>query len=165
MPGELIHVQNGRATISDAVIRVADALNPLGAAANIVATIGACVIEIGRFKTQSKELVRRHTLASDVIRTRQGVIIGLFEQRARDSTHMQVSLEDLRWSLRTMTLHACDMSASADERQVTHGTVTVLSGQIVHAHLEAGNSLVRLSDSLRLGDTEAAITAWRVLES
>src|SRR4051794_24292580 len=72
MTAELIPVLNGRATLSDAVINVAQAMNPLGAAADIVATIGACVMEIRRFKSQADALRVRHAVASDIIRTRQG---------------------------------------------------------------------------------------------
>jgi hypothetical protein len=64
VPRELIHVDNGRVTWSAAVAKVARALNPIGDAAEIVASIGACVVEIGQL---------RSTISSDGRETSENV--------------------------------------------------------------------------------------------
>lgn len=164
MSSELLRYQDGQVTLSDAVVRVARALNPLGAAADIVATVGACVVEIGRFTSQAAELKVRHDVASGIIRTRQGAIIGLFEAQKRVSASTYVDLAAIRECLRGMLHISMDMRHPRGEREVAQGTVVALADKVVTVHVEAGRSLVRLSDSLRLRDTEAAISSWRALE-
>jgi hypothetical protein len=164
MPTELLRYQDGRITSTNAVAVVARALNPLGAAADIVATIGACVFEIGRFKSQAAELRVRHDVASQIIRTRQGVIIGLFEEQKRRGTSMYVDLEDIREGFRGMLRMSTNMGLSENERIAAQGTMVLLAQDMSKRHADAGRNLVRLSESLSLRDTEATITSWRALE-
>ncbi|MGW3965745.1 hypothetical protein ACWED2_38405 [Amycolatopsis sp. NPDC005003] len=165
MLNELIQVQNGHAVLANSVTKVAKALNPLGPAAEIVATVGACAVEIGRFRIQKEQLQARHDTATKLIRTRQGVIVALFDARMRDGARINVSLAELHRSYRRMVDHACDLRLSSEERIATQGTLQVLSGQIIGHHADSGNTLVRLSDSLSVGDTKTAIAAWRSLET
>jgi hypothetical protein len=164
MPSELLRYDRGRVAPSHAVAQVARALNPLGLAADIVATIGACGVEIGRFKLQAAELRARHDIASQIIRTRQGAIIGLFEDQRRKSTESFVSLGDLRHGFRSMI----DLSTGAGTPEATqilaHSSLILLAQEISKMHSDAGDSLIRLSDSLQLRETETAIANWRALE-
>lgn len=165
MPADLIRYQNGRTSLSDAVIASASyVLNPLGAAANIVATLSACAVEIGRFKSQAAELKVRHAVASDIIRARQIAIVGLFELSRCQSESLNVSLHDLRASFKLATVHGFNMALPASERESAQGLVTTLAKVVAQMHVDAGNHIVRLSDSLTLADTETAIRAWRALE-
>ncbi|GLY35758.1 hypothetical protein Amsp01_017820 [Amycolatopsis sp. NBRC 101858] len=165
MLNELIRVQNGRAVLADSVTSVAKALNPLGAAAEIVATVGACAVEIGRFRIEKGRLQARHDTATKLIRARQSTIIGLFDTRMRDSEQIKVSLGELHHGYREMVRMACDLRISSAERIATQGTLTILSGQIVGHHANSGDTLVRLSDSLSVAETKTAIAAWRGLDS
>jgi hypothetical protein len=161
---ELIHVRNGRASLSDAVVQVAHILNPIGAAGAIIATLAACCVEIGRFKSQALDLRTRHAIASDMIKTRQGIIVGLFEQRAQDSSITRLAVDELSWGYRRMINHACDMGVTSNDRELAHGTVRMLSLEVGNQSIQLGQRLILLSDSLQLGDTKAAIESLRMLE-
>jgi hypothetical protein len=161
---ELIHVQNGQASPSDAVIQVAHVLNPLGSVASIVATLGACAVEIGNFKSEANELRVRHAVASDIIRTRQIGIVALFESRAHDSEAIHISTERLWWGLQELIGHACNMDLPVNQVETLHGTIRILSNKIGDVASNRGSDLVQLSSSLQLDDTRAAVAAWRVLE-
>ncbi|WIY05000.1 hypothetical protein QRX60_14570 [Amycolatopsis mongoliensis] len=165
MLNELIRMRNGRAVLADSVTSVAKALNPLGTAAEIVATVGACTVEIGRFRLEKGGLQARQDAAAKLIHTRQRAIVGLFDTRMRDSEQIKVSLDELHHGYREMVRMACDLRVSPDERIATQGTLTILSGQIIGHHANSGDTLVRLSDSLSVADTKTAIAVWRGLDS
>jgi hypothetical protein len=165
MVKELIRVNGGRITWSDAVARIADALNPLGSAARIVANIGACVVEINQFRIATMRLARQHAVATELIRTRQATIVQIFDIERLRSVQTKVDLSRLLDGYEKMVDLACNLHNSEEDRSLAMGIVPVLSGQVVHANISNGDQLIRLSDSLRLGDTDAAITAWRLLES
>jgi hypothetical protein len=164
VPSEIIQVRNGRANLSDAVMQVAQVFNPLGAAAPIIATLAGCATEIYRFKKLDEELRRRHEIATGRIRTRQGEIIGLFESRLRDSRNLHVSLTEMHSVLREVTATACRPGISDVQCEYAHVSLRLLSEQIRGHHADAGNNLIRLSDSLHVAETWAAIEAWRALE-
>jgi hypothetical protein len=145
-------------------VQVAHILNPIGAAASIVATLAACTIEIANFKLQALDLRTRHAVASDVIKTRQGVIIGLFEQRIHDSAITRLAVDELSWGYRRMINLACDMNVTANDRELAHGTVRMLSLEVGNRIDQHGQRLILLSDSLQLGATKATVASLRMLE-
>ena len=169
MSNEIIQVRNGQATLSDEVVQVANIFNPLGAAGPIIAALGGCVAEIRRFRLQTQQYrleERRYRAgresATDVVRTRQAVIIRLFEERYRDSATLKISLVELRRGFRKMVDTASLPGISALHFEIVHGTVGLLAEQIYRS--PADTSLILLSDSLQVSDAQAAITAWRALE-
>jgi hypothetical protein len=171
MSDEIILVRNGQATLSDAVVYVANLFNPLGAAGPIIAALGGCVAEIRRFRLQAQQFrleERRYRaaqeLATDAVRSRQAVIIRLFEERYRDSTALNISLVELRRGFRKMVDRAGLPGVSALHGEIVHGTVGLLAEQLYRGDTDASGQLILLSDSLQVADTRAAITAWRALE-
>ena len=60
MPNELIRIHDGLATLTGPASRVVNALNPLGAAAKIVATLGACAVEIIHLRSKRQQLAANH---------------------------------------------------------------------------------------------------------
>jgi len=169
MSNEIIHVRNGQATLSDEAMHVATIFNPLGAAGPIIAALGGCVAEIRRFRLQTQQYrleERRYRKgresATDVVRTRQAVIIRLFEERYRESATLKISLVELRRGFRKMVDTASLPGISALHFEIVHGTVGLLAEQLYRS--PADTSLILLSDSLQVSDAQAAITAWRALE-
>src|SRR3954454_14981913 len=52
----MVSVENGRIFYGKAVSQLAESLNPLGAAAKVVAEVSACITEMGRLKVESKRI-------------------------------------------------------------------------------------------------------------
>ncbi|TCO46699.1 hypothetical protein [Actinocrispum wychmicini] len=163
VPNELIRVRAGRAVLSDAVFKVADVLNPLGAAAKIVATLGACSIELMTMRSERQRLAAARDTALEVLKTRQGVIIGLFELNARESTEVSIDRREFRQVFREMSAASRDHKSADSFRVAAMGTVQIMSASLVNLHTAAGDRLVRLSDSLNLGNTRAAVEALRAI--
>jgi hypothetical protein len=164
VPNELIRVRDGRAVLSDAVFQVADVLNPLGAAAKIIATLGACTVEVVRMRSERQRLDAARGVALDVLKTRQGVIVGLFQLNAQESANVRVDRQDFRRSFRDMSDLSRDRLSSDGIREMAMSTVQIMSAHLVNLHAAAGDKLVRLSDSLNLGNAQAAIKALRALD-
>ena len=163
MARELIHVDNGRVTWSSAVAKVARALNPMGDAADIVASIGACVVEIGQLRLEAMRLSRADQIINTVLRVRGETIVRIFEEQKALSADARVSAAALREGYQIALREASDKHISEDERTIMKGTLPVLSGHIVAFHANAGNHLVRLSEGLTLDNTNMAVAALRSL--
>lgn len=164
MARELVHVDHGRVTWSAAVHRIASMLDPLGSAAEIFANISACVVEINQFRLEQSRLSRQHAVADGILRARHDTVVQIFEAEKRRSARAQVSVHALLDGYDVLVRESGNMRLSEDERIIAKQGVVTMSGNIVQLHAVDGDTLVRLSDSLRLGDAESAIIAFRQLE-
>lgn len=165
MPRELVHVDNGRITWSAAVHRIASMLDPLGSAAEIFSHISACLVEINQFRLEQLRLARQHAVATELIRLRRESVFQVFELEKQRSANAKILVCDLLSGYRVMVREAINMRISEDERIIAKTSVVAMSDKIVQFHADGGDTLVRLSDSLRLGDAEATIETLRQLES
>lgn len=165
MTTELIRVQNGRASMTDAVIEIARILNPLGAAAEIISTVGACAVEISRFKNQRQALIAGHAVATELIRTQQGLIIKLFEARMHDSEVTRVAANKLHSSFDRLVEYSCNIHLPESQIEAVHQTIRMLANGVGNTIRERGENLILLSKSLHVDDTKLAVAAWRALES
>ncbi|MFJ6211787.1 hypothetical protein ACIQGZ_00315 [Streptomyces sp. NPDC092296] len=159
MVAELIRVAGDRrVSYNSAVGHIATALSPLGAAAGITATLSACAFEFKRFNTQ-------RAIASDIIRMRQETIVRTFEAERAKAAMVHFSLQNQSFAIQAMVQQSSDLSVSEEQRILAVQTISILTGQMLHYHITSGDQLIRLSDSLRLGDAEAAVAAWRAINS
>jgi len=174
MAAELIHVdqKSHRITMNPVVSQFATSLSPFAAAAsiassaaNVVANIAACSIEIGRFKQESKRLTKQHAIASDIIRMRQYTIVQFFEYEQRTSLEARLNREDARLILRSATTVFSDINAAKYHHRLAQEVMLRMSGDFLKSHISDGNTLIRLSDSFRLGDIETAVAAWRAIQA
>lgn len=161
---ELVHVDQGRITWSAAVHRIASMLDPLGSAAEIFANISACMVEINQFRTEQVRLSRQHVVADGILQARRETVVRIFEAEKRRSAQARVFVRGLLDGYDVLVREAGNMRLSEDERVIAKQGVVTMSGTIVQFHAVDGDTLVRLSDSLRLGDAESAIAAFRQLE-
>jgi hypothetical protein len=158
MAGELIHVNGNRqVTYDSSVGHIASALSPLGAAARITATIAACTIELRRFNLQ-------RGVASAIITSRQSTIVQIFETEKRKSIGAQYHLADHKTVIENMMRLTVDANASENLRMMALQSAASLSLEALGYFTSAGDQLIRLSDSLRLADAEAAVAAWRAIQ-
>lgn len=164
MPAELIHVNQGRFTFDRAVGHIATALSPLGAAANIAATIGACAVEISRFRLASEHLHVQRDVAYGIIRNRQAEIILLYNTQKEISMGLTVSIRSMASALDGLINVACNLSAPKRSLKLAEHMIPIMTSDLRSINSEAGDSIVRLSESLRLGRTDAAVAAWRQIE-
>ncbi|WP_405861050.1 hypothetical protein OG407_24025 [Streptomyces sp. NBC_01515] len=164
MAAELIRYNQGRVSMHPAVGHIAAALSPLSAAATIVSQIGACVVEISRFRLDAQYIAGQRAVSLEIVKARQNAIVLLFEAEKRASAQTNVDRRGLMAGYHQMIANSCNMRVSQEERMLALGIVPVLSEHIVQDRAKSGDDLVRLSDSLRLGQTEIAVAAWRALE-
>ncbi|MFI5888099.1 hypothetical protein [Streptomyces sp. NPDC051554] len=164
MTAELIHVNQGRVTFDRAVGHIATALSPLGAAASITATIGACAVEIGRFKLQAESLAIQRDIATGIIRGRQSEIVFLYNSERSRAANLDISIKAMVRSLDRMTDLLCDANASIKQHEIAEHLIPIMASELGERNNAAGDHVVRLTDSLRLGGIDAAVAAWRALE-
>ena len=115
---ELVHFDSGRMTVSAAVGRVADALNPLGPVRDIVATIGACVVEIRQIDVERQRLDMQHQALSAYLVQRQREVAAVFMTQARIAKQAEVDREAIRDALRVVVRQSTDRYISQDERLI-----------------------------------------------
>jgi hypothetical protein len=165
MPRELVHVDNGRVTWSAAVHRIASMLDPLGSAAEIFSHISACLVEINQFRVEQVRLARQQATVTELIRLRRENVFQVFELEKRLSSAAKILVSNLLDGYQVMVREAVNMRISEDERIIAKTSVVAMSDRIVQFHANGGDTLVRLSDSLRLGDADMAVATLRQLES
>ncbi len=71
MPREYVHVDQSNVSWSSAVARLADAMNPLGTAAQIVAELSACVVEIRQLEIERLRVNSSRGVVLEAIRHRR----------------------------------------------------------------------------------------------
>ncbi|WP_330452345.1 MULTISPECIES: hypothetical protein [unclassified Streptomyces] len=165
MAADLIHVNQGRVTFDRAVGHITTALSPLGAAASITATIGACAVEIGRFRLAADRLRIQQEMASGIIRNRQAEIILLYNMEKSRASDFNISVTSMARSLDALVNLACAAGTSKNALRMAESMIPIMTNELGLQSARAGDGLVRLSDSLRLGGIDAAVNAWRQLES
>lgn len=164
MAAELIHFDQGRVRFDSAVGHIATALSPLGAAASITATLGACAVEISRFRLASDRLRMQRDIASDVIRIRQSEIILLYNAEKARSHDFDIAIQSLSYALRKMVDVACNVRAPKKQIRMAENLIPILTSDLRSQSSSAGDNLIRLSESLRLGSIDAVVSAWHRLE-
>ncbi|MFC8415328.1 hypothetical protein [Streptomyces coelicoflavus] len=137
---------------------IATELSPLGVGAGVIANLGACVVEIKRFRAL---LTAQESIATQLIRARQATIVQIFETEKRHAMQVTVEHRALASGYHAMIKMATNMRVSKEERLAATHVVPMLSGQIVQLQITRGDQLIRLSETLQLGDTEAAVSSWR----
>jgi hypothetical protein len=151
---ELIHVVGNRVTWHEVVGQVANLFTPFTTAGRIVARIGACVVEVERFKHMA-------TAADEVQLNRRRAIIVLFDAEQSKSRQVHVESAALVVSYHRMLDDVSGDRVSRRFSELTQAILATLSGQMVT--LTRRDRPVRLSDSLRLGETEAELRRWQNL--
>ncbi|MGW2270737.1 hypothetical protein [Streptomyces yangpuensis] len=164
MPAELIRYDQGRVSMHPAVGNIATALSPLATAANIVSQIGACIVEINRFRLEARYLAGQREVSLEIVKNRQRAIVQLFDAEKRASMQTHVDRRGLMAGYHQMISNSCDMRVSEEQRTLAMTIIPVLSSQIVQDRATAGDNLIRLCDSLALGQAEIEVAAWRALD-
>lgn len=158
---ELVHLDNGKVSFSLAVTRVAESLNPLYAARDITAIIGACVVEIAQLELEEKRLKIQGEALSEHLKRRRYEIASIFEIQKIRAADIRVSRKSIRKALNSSVQQSTDRHISEDERLMHMGLIPVLSGQLVTAISQEGDELIRLVTALNLGTYERRIEGWQ----
>lgn len=157
---ELVHFDQGRVTWSMAVAKVADALNPFGTARDVVATLGACVIEVKQIDLERQRVQRLGQAFDSALLQRQYEVEQVFQDRFRMSGMMNVNLSAVRETLTIVVRNSSDQYIPGDERQIHAGLIPVLTGQLVQANQDLISWTASLDTVLYLRPQILSIKAW-----
>ena len=154
---ELVHLSQGAVTWSQAVGKVADALNPLGAARDIVAVLGACYVEIQQIDLQRQLARQRHQILSDYLERRQLDVAEIFLASEQQARAHEVNTKAILDTITIVTSNARDPYLSSDERMIHANLIPILTGQVVAMTQIGVDKVVRLAEVLNLGNMQLAI--------
>lgn len=77
---------------------------------------------------------------------------------------LTVSIRSMASALDGLINVACNLSAPKRSLKLAEHMIPIMTSDLRSINSEAGDSIVRLSESLRLGRTDAAVAAWRQIE-
>ncbi|GAB3168134.1 hypothetical protein GCM10027059_30330 [Myceligenerans halotolerans] len=164
----LVHVDGDRVTWSDAVVRVADALNPISSLAHDIAktitTIAACRIEIRKLHIKEMELSALHDIHSSELRHRQAAITRAFDMQIAHAQSLHVTYQVLITGHETAHKMQTDRSLPNEDRLLYRETALDYAKLLASVTTSRGNQLVRLVDSLDLTPISEIVAPWRQIE-
>ncbi|HVV12729.1 hypothetical protein [Amycolatopsis sp.] len=163
MHNELIHYTGDHGSWDAVVDQAASLFNPFTAAGKIITRIGACMVEIKRLNHVSAELQRRHQRADAMLLQHRQTVILLFDGEREHSRQTRIESAALVTGYQNMVERVCEPRVPAKFYDLAQALLPAMSAEIARLTRTRGDNLVRLSDSLRLGDTEAALAAWRAV--
>ncbi|WP_372670295.1 hypothetical protein [Amycolatopsis kentuckyensis] len=148
MSRELVGFENGRIVFGQAVSHLAEALNPLGAAARIFAESCACAVEMRELNVEGRRIdaakVERLTALAD-----RRVAVGESLKSMHDRVgHAELNAKDLRKNMGEMQLHLVKPGVSLAEKQLYLEALRFLTENLVNQHSVHGDELVRHVDSV-----------------
>ncbi|WP_158299836.1 hypothetical protein [Glycomyces paridis] len=161
---EIVQFEGKKPIWAEVVSAISDALNPLGAAAETVSHIGACITEIRRFKRIENIIARQQGIIQEQIWVRQVQIIRQFELERDHSRELSVQLGGISRAMQNMVNICGQPRIELEQRIIATETIAVLSGNIGHVLMHRGDNLVKLSEVLQLGPADFAIANWQALE-
>ncbi|MEU5266683.1 hypothetical protein [Amycolatopsis sp. NPDC021455] len=143
MDRELVRFDNGRVVFGQAVSHLAEALNPLGAAARIFAESCACAVEMRQLSVEGRRIdaakVERLTALADR-RVAVGASLKSMHNRV---DHAELSASSLRERMAEMQLHLVRPGVSLAEKQLYLEALRFLTENLVNQHSVHGDELVR----------------------
>ncbi|MDR3106773.1 MAG: hypothetical protein LBU05_01040 [Bifidobacteriaceae bacterium] len=164
----LVHIDGDTVTWSEAVSRVAEALNPVGAVARntsqIVASLGACAVEIRQIQLESLKMHLGQSMIEQALRQRQTDIARIFRLQYEQAQQVRTTFEELRFGHRAALKIATDFGINEDERMIAHQSAMFYARTIAQNTAERGHQLTTLAEGLHLTPFLTAVRSWPAIE-
>lgn len=158
---ELVHFNGNNISFSAAVSRVAEALSPLAALRGVVASIGACAVEISQINLERQKLANAQRQISAYLKQRQYEVEIVFYHQNRIASEAKVKGEQILKSHTLMLEQACSPHVPSDERMICHQLIPTLNSQILLSIKQDSEQIIHLSEALSLGSISQLISLWR----
>lgn len=139
--GELVREVNGRIVFGDAVGRIAETLNPLGAAARVVAEAGAVGAELRRLALEGRQIEADRLealLRLEDRRVAAGETIHDMHRIVDDTEH---NARQLRQCIANAQREILARGVSVAEKEIYCDILKDLTAALVHNHASSGHAL------------------------
>lgn len=156
MSSDLVGVENGQVVFGDAVSRLAEALNPLGAAARFVAESCACINEMRRLNLEGRRIEADKTERLIGLENRRVAVGAALRDMHNRVGHAELSAQSLRRCIENMQRELVKPRVSIAEKQIYVETIRIFTSDLVNQHSVEGDELVRSIDAVLNGSAAAA---------
>lgn len=156
MSGTLVGVENGQVVFGDAVSRLAEVLNPLGAVAGLVAQSCACITEMRRLNLEGRKIDADKTERLVGLENRRVAVGSALRGMHKEVGHAELSAQSLRRSIDTMQRALVNPRVPITEKRLLVETLRFFTAELVNQHSVSGDGLVRAIDTVLNGSGAAA---------
>ena len=163
---ELIHIDDVQGvTLSAAVARVAEAVNPIPVLARTVTALSACWIELEQIDLQRETLRRQHEVLSTTMRQREQYIAGVFLALNLQMKVENDALESLQDAFRECRVQSTQRGVPEDERML-HAKNAVIYAELMTATLtQRRRDLIGMIDLYDLPSIARLVAQVRAIAS
>lgn len=154
MDRELVSFDNGRVVFGQAVSHLAEALNPLGAAARIFAESCACAVEMRQLGLEGRRIDAAKVERLMALADRRVAVGASLQSMHSRVGHAELNASSLRQQMAEMQLHLVEPGVPLAEKQLYLEALRFLTEHLVTQHSAHGEELVRQIDSV-LGSSPA----------
>lgn len=156
MSSDLVGVENGQVVFGDAVSRLAEVLNPLGAVAGLVAQSCACITEMRRLNLEGRKIDADKTERLVGLENRRVAVGSALRGMHNEVGHAALSAQSLRRSIENMQRALVNPKVPIAEKRLLVETLRFFTSELVNQHSVSGDGLVGAIDAVLNGSGAAA---------
>jgi hypothetical protein len=141
MVGDLVREVNGHIVFGDAVARIAETLNPLGAAARIVAEAGAVGVELRRLSLEGRRIEADGLEALLRLENRRAAVGETIHDMHRTVDATESNARELRRCIANAQREILKRGVSVVEKEIYRDILSDFTARLVDNHTSGGHAL------------------------